>query len=138
MVAKIESILKNKNLSVTDIRRQILLMLNRPNAAFSQKEIEEELEKEMDSVDRVTVYRNIKTLLEHKIIHPIVVEPQQIKYKLIGESKSGEHPHFYCQKCEKVVCMPQYKFDKSQIPDGFQIESSQITIEGLCAKCVNQ
>ncbi len=135
MVAKIEAILKNKNLSITNIRKEMLLMLCSSNAAYSQKEIEEKLEQTLHSVNRVTVYRNVRTLLEHNIIHPVSVESQQIKYKLIGDYNNAEHPHFYCLKCEKVICIPQYKLDESQIPNGFQVESSQITIEGFCSKC---
>ncbi len=136
MVANsVDIILKNKNLNVTEIRRHIISLLQKPGTALTQKELEEELEKTLETVDRVTLYRTIKTLLEKSIIHPITIDANTVKYKLIGEFKKGDHPHFLCCKCNKVVCMPQLEINKEMLPNGFLVSSSQVVIEGTCPKC---
>lgn len=136
MVANsVDNILKNKNLNVTEIRRHIISLLQKPGTALTQKELEEGLEKSLKTVDRVTLYRTIKTLSEKNIIHPITIDANTVKYKLIGEFKKGDHPHFLCCKCNKIVCMPQLEINKGMLPSGFSISSSQVVIEGTCPKC---
>lgn len=138
MVASlIDNILKKKNLNVTEIRRHIISLLHKPGTALTQKELEEELAKLLETVDRVTLYRTIKTLLQKNIIHPIAIDANTVKYKLVGEYKKGDHPHFFCCKCNKVVCMPQLKIDKRKLPVGFSVNSSQVVMEGLCPSCNN-
>lgn len=136
MVANlIEELLKKKKLNVTDIRRHILLLLHKPGAALTQKEMEEALETSQGSVDRVTLYRTIKTLVQKKIIHPITIDANTVRYKLIGEFKSGDHPHFLCCQCNHVTCMPQLSIDDDMLPIGYSVRTSQIVVEGFCSNC---
>lgn len=138
MVAKImsvEKLLKSRHLNVTDIRRRLLLLLFEPGKALTQKELEESLELEMGSIDRVTLYRTIKVLLEKQVIHQIAVDGQVVKYKLAGGHKKSDHPHFHCCKCNRLVCMPQVNINRELLPDGFIILSSSLIIEGICPQC---
>jgi Fur family ferric uptake transcriptional regulator len=138
MVAKItevDKLLRSKRLNVTEIRRQVLLLLNEPGKALTHKELEESLEQEMGSIDRVTLYRTIKVLLGKQVIHQITVDAQVVKYKLAGEHKKSNHPHFHCSRCNRLVCMPQVSIDPELLPDGFIIVSSSLIIEGICPQC---
>jgi Fur family transcriptional regulator, ferric uptake regulator len=138
MVAKINEItdlLKSKGLNVTEIRRQLVALLFTPGSALTQKEIEEELEQELGSVDRVTLYRNLRILMEKQVIHQITIDAQTVKYKLAGAHKKTDHPHFHCSCCDKLLCMPQVKIAENMLPGGFVIKSSQLIIEGLCDLC---
>lgn len=138
MVAKINEIsalLKSKGLNVTEIRRQLVALLIVPGSALTQKEIEEALERELGSVDRVTLYRNLRVLMEKKVIHQIPMDAQTIKYKLAGPYKKVDHPHFHCSHCDKLLCMPQVKIAEHMLPGGFVIQSSHLIIEGVCNLC---
>lgn len=136
MVAKtVDNILRKKSLNVTEIRRHIILLLHRPGIALTQKEIEAKLEKHLEIVDRVTVYRNIKTLLKKNIIHSIPIDVDKVKYKLVREYNKNNHPHFFCFKCNKVLCMPQLEIDKNKLPKGFSITTSKVVMEGVCSHC---
>jgi Fur family transcriptional regulator, ferric uptake regulator len=138
MVAKIHSvskILKSINLNVTDVRRLVLLQLMEPGVALTQKEIEEALEQELGQVDRVTLYRTIRILLEKEVIHQITIDAQTVKYKLAGNNRKNDHPHFHCSLCDNLVCMPQIKIDEQMLPGGYLMQSSNLLIEGVCAIC---
>ncbi|TCO10735.1 Fur family transcriptional regulator [Natronoflexus pectinivorans] len=131
----INSLLKSKKLNVTEVRQQIVYALMQPGTALSQKEIEEWLIERISTVDRVTLYRNIKTLMQKKLIHQIAVGPNSVKYKLAGKHKSAEHPHFQCELCNRLVCMPHIKVDAEHLPHGFVMKSTKLIIEGVCASC---
>lgn len=138
MVAKmslVNDILKSKSLNVTQIRRQVLTLLINPGSALTQKELEEALEMQLGQIDRVTLYRTIKVLLAKKVIHQITIGAQTVKYKLAGEHKRSNHPHFHCCKCNRLVCMPQLKIELETLPVGFIMQSSNLVIEGVCPAC---
>lgn len=138
MVANVNvanDILKSKNLNVTEIRRQVVKLLLEPGRALTQKEIEEALEEKMGRVDRVTLYRTIRVLLKKIVIHQIAIDAQVVKYKLAGEYKINNHPHFHCCCCDRLVCMPQLKIEQDMLPDGFVMQSSSLVIDGVCPEC---
>ncbi len=133
--SRITEILKHNNVTVTDIRRQVIALLLEPGKALTQKEIEIALEKMSGSVDRVTVYRTIKVLLKHQVIHKIPIDEQTIKYKLAEANNKSYHPHFQCESCNKLMCMPQIQIEQNLLPDGYLMQSSSLVIEGVCAIC---
>jgi len=138
MVAKTESIsslIRDKGLNITEIRRRLINLLIAPGTALTQKEIEEALETEMGSVDRVTLYRNLRVLMEKHLIHQISIDANTVKYKLAGAHKKLDHPHFHCSHCDKILCMPQISIKEDMLPGGYIIESSNLIIEGICALC---
>jgi len=140
MVAKVmlvNELLKSKGLNVTDIRRRVLIALMQPGRALTQKELEEELERQLGQVDRVTLYRTIRVLLEKGIIHQIPIDAQLVKYKLAGEHKKSDHPHFHCSCCNKLVCMPQLNIKQNMLPGGFTMQTVSLVIEGVCPQCNN-
>ena len=134
-IGHITEILKRNNVTVTEIRRQVIALLLEPGMALTQKEIEIALEEMSGSVDRVTLYRTIKVLLKHQVIHKITIDEQTIKYKLAEVHKKSDHPHFHCASCDKLVCMPQIQIEQNILPDGYLMQSSNLVIEGVCAIC---
>jgi Fur family ferric uptake transcriptional regulator len=137
IVNPVDDILKSKNLNVTETRRQVLMQLLEPGKALTQKELEEALELQLGQVDRVTMYRTIKVLLDKKVIHQITIDAQTVKYKLAGAHKKSNHPHFHCSHCDKLMCMPQLKIEQNMLPDGFVMQSSNLLIDGVCKECNN-
>ncbi|MGQ1945816.1 Fur family transcriptional regulator [Geofilum sp. OHC36d9] len=130
-----DELLRSKKLNITDIRRQVVAALLEPAKALTQKEIEEVLVQNCENIDRVTLYRTIKTLLNKGIIHQITIDVHTVKYKLAGEHKKNDHPHFHCCQCDRLVCMPQIKIQEDMLPGGYSMQSSQVVIEGICPEC---
>lgn len=138
MVANIEQIdhlIKSRKLAVTAIRRQVLALLSRPGCAFTRKQIETELG---EYADRVTIYRTLKVLVEHFLVHKIVMDQQEVKFKLIDPQKGSDHPHFYCASCQQLMCLPPKLINKELVPEGYQIHSWRVVMEGLCNQCSQQ
>ncbi|MBS2096898.1 Fur family transcriptional regulator [Carboxylicivirga linearis] len=129
---KPEDILAKHGLSRTSIRTKLIQILAEAHEALSSKEIEQQLD---DNVDRVTIYRTIKLFEDKGLIHKIVVDEQSTKYRLIRENKSTDHPHFHCIKCDKVVCLPDTPLPCCDLPQGFRVSTQNTIIEGTCQKC---
>lgn len=129
-------ILATKKLKHTQSRIDILrFFILHPRRAFTSKEIEQGTS---DNLDRITLYRTLKTFLRKEIIHQTTNQEGQIKYALsisLVEKKSDDyHAHFHCRKCDKTYCIEEYKVTTSD-PIASQIESTDFSVYGLCQKC---
>ncbi len=131
--------LRDNGIKATRVRIRLLDILYEAQYPIQQKEIER---RWGEDIDRVTLYRNLKTLSNLSIIHKIEVSESVTSYKLSSHNYLGkqyaEHAHFHCAVCNKVICMPQYKVGEYQMPEGFKQIKSKIIIEGVCKWCNNQ
>ncbi len=125
--------LNEKNIKATTSRIQLLTML----AAHPNPMQTKEIEKKWDSkVDRVTLYRTLKTLVEKNIIKKIDINENITCYNFIDyESSKSQHAHFHCNNCNKVICLHEYTNETKPLPDGFIQKKTNIIIEGICSKC---
>lgn len=127
-------ILHNHNLKRTSCREGIITLLLNEKIALSEQEIKDRLGS---TYDRTTFYRSFKTLIDADILHRIVVDAQQVKYAINHDSyenKNG-HLHFYCNTCEKVVCIDQPIPKHANLPGGFTCRETEIIIKGNCCNC---
>ena len=88
-------------------------------------------------MDRVTIYRILKSFEEDGLIHKIVDENSKSHYALCQECTSHHvhnHMHFQCTNCEKVECL-DYDLEVP-MPNGYQLKSMQLIASGLCKDCV--
>ena len=74
-------LLKSSNLSLTAPRIELLNILYTCNKAISEKELENLMKV---SCNRTTIYRNLNSLAEKKIVHRVLSE-DAIKYKLVED-----------------------------------------------------
>ena len=103
--------------------------------AFPENEIREKLS---GNYDRTTFYRSFKILLEKSIIHKIVVDNQMIKYALDNSiTHKNKHAHFYCKKCDSVICLDNIPIEEPEVPQGFEASETEIIIKGVCSTCKN-
>lgn len=129
---QINSLLRSQKLAATPVRRQVLGLLCGPGRALSSKEIEQAMGA---NADRVTIYRTLKVLCEHDIVHKIIMDNQEVKYKLIEQEKGSDHPHFYCANCNQLLCLSPRLINTKHMPDGFSVHSAQLVMEGICSQC---
>ena len=137
MESTIAALLKYGKLKSTATRRIVLKeFLKAGNVALSSTEIE----KEFDDLDRITLYRTLKTFEEAGIIHQAVDVSGKAKYALCSNDCSSHqhddhHAHFHCKQCEKTVCLDDVKIPTIHLPKNFQLEDSQLVLSGICAEC---
>lgn len=128
-----KELLQSHNLRKTNCRQGILDILGTSGEALTEHEIKEQLDSRHD---RTTFYRTLKTLLENHIIHKIVVDNQLVKYALNPKSDiQGEHIHFYCKECDKLVCIEDPPYQQVTLPTGFKAFETEVIIKGTCQSC---
>lgn len=131
-----ERILKSKGISPTAMRVVVLNYLNMQDHALSLTDIE----LGIDTADRVTIYRTLKTFESHGLVHSIGDGSGTQKFALCEPLCSRErhqdiHPHFYCTSCQETICLPTMKIPDVQLPANFKAEQKELIFKGRCASC---
>ncbi len=135
-MSKSENILKKHQLRKTQIRLDVLSLFLSNNQAMSHAQ----LESKVGSIDRVTLYRTLKTFEEKGIIHKAIDGTDTMRYALChGECEEhhheDHHPHFHCDNCGKTLCLDQIEVPNIHLPKGFSQSSSHLIIKGICEVC---
>ncbi|MBM3936264.1 MAG: transcriptional repressor [Sphingomonadales bacterium] len=138
---RVQALLGSRSLRVTPFRKDLLKIFSESPNAISQAEL---LDRLGPFADRVTLYRNLQTLMEVGLIHEVVVSNQTICYAICLEHcESGEHRHqhlhFHCLQCQKTQCLePLNSPPMPKIPKGFKVLEWQTEVKGYCSTCLNQ
>jgi Fur family ferric uptake transcriptional regulator len=131
-----ETVLKDFKLRSTPIRQEILQLFLLKNHALSHADIENEID---DVLDRVTVYRTLKTFLDRGLIHKVLDDTGGMKYALCNEACTKaahhhDHVHFKCTRCGQTYCL-NVTVPTIQLPKGYREEEVNLLIQGVCKNC---
>ncbi len=104
-----------------------------------------ELESEMQTLERSSIFRVLSLFLEQGVIHTIEDGRGVVKYEICHGQHSGDdscviddmHAHFYCEVCHKVYCFKEITAPRIDIPDTFQVKSVNYMLKGICPECRN-
>lgn len=137
MIRTQHQILRNKKLRSTQSRSTILQLFLTRDHALSYADIEEEIAL---TIDRVTVYRTLKTFLERGMIHKVLDDKGSVKYAMCNDHCSTDdhhhnHVHFKCQVCEQTSCLEDVKIPRVNLPDTFKIRDINLLVQGICNRC---
>ena len=131
-------ILEHSNLRKTTVRKDVLrLFFEAGSKALSSKQIEEHLH----DIDRITLYRTLKTFEQNGVIHQAVDGTGTSKYALCQDDCSlmhqhqDEHAHFHCLKCDKTICLSGSVKASVATPKGYKVRRAHLILEGKCADC---
>ncbi|MDR1622948.1 MAG: transcriptional repressor, partial [Synergistaceae bacterium] len=47
----------------------------------------------------------------------------------------GNHPHFLCRKCGRMICLPGQSLPYVEVSEGTVVEGKQLLVFGLCSRC---
>jgi Fur family transcriptional regulator, ferric uptake regulator len=99
-----------------------------------------DLEEHFTRSDRTTLYRTLKTFLEHGLAHQIHDESGSSKYALCADDCTCSYPddlhlHFYCSACESTFCFTEMNIPSFNLPDNFTPRHGNFVITGQCATC---
>lgn len=127
--------LKLRSIKPTAMRELVLDALMQQKMAVSLSDLERLFEK----VDRVTLYRTLKTFEEKRLIHRIDDGSDSVKYALCEQdcecAPSDLHLHFFCVKCQHTYCLKDLRIPPIQLPLGFDISTVNMVVKGTCANC---
>ena len=121
-----KDILKRNGLKFTENRRVILNQFILTDYALSYSDIDSMIKRKLD---KVTIYRTLKSFEENGIIHEVVDGSSQVKYALCNsnscssEHHNDTHIHFKCNDCEKTYCIEDIMIPRIKLPSEFQQES---------------
>lgn len=128
-------IFKIKELASTPVRVLVYEYLIEHQKALSLKYIESDLY----DLDRSSIFRTLKTFVDHKIVHTIHDGSGSVKYALCQEGcncdPSDLHFHFYCTTCEATYCLLDLPVPLVSLPTGFVISQANMVLSGLCNNC---
>lgn len=130
---KEEQHLQEHGIRPTSVRILIWRTLQRKRQAFSLNDIEEAL----PIMDRSSIFRTLRLFAEKRLIHEIDDGTGSCKYCLCRceEDMHLNHVHFNCIKCGKTFCLQDITIPRVTIPDGFEMQTAEYVIKGICKDC---
>tara|TARA_Y100000589_G_scaffold97619_1_gene92197 strand:- start:2716 stop:3144 length:429 start_codon:yes stop_codon:yes gene_type:complete len=138
MMNDAKEILKKTGLKFTENRKIILQIFISTDYALSFNDINSVIEHKLD---KVTIYRTLKSFEENGIIHEVIDGSNKIKYALCNNKScssnhhNDSHVHFKCNDCEKTYCLDDIMIPRVKLPSDFKLESQSVFIQGKCEKC---
>ncbi len=129
-------LLRDFRLRSTPSRQEILHLFLRKEYALSHSDIEKEID---NALDRVTVYRTLKTFLDKGLIHKVLDDAGSLKYALCNDPCTStdhhhNHVHFKCTRCNQTSCL-NVAIPPVKLPRGFRATEQNLLIQGICGNC---
>lgn len=127
--------LHTRNLKATHNRIEVLNAIEEHDKAIPYSKIQ----KQVDAIDRVTLYRTLNALMESGLIHKVSVENDETFYaicstKCTDKAHNHQHVHFRCTECKEVSCVQATGLETLSIP-GYSVASFEIQAVGVCKSC---
>jgi Fur family ferric uptake transcriptional regulator len=121
-------------------RTHVLAALIECRSALTHTEVELLLPPEL-SLDRVTLYRILDWLTEHRVVHRVTGADRAVRYAFTerwassDETVAATHAHYQCDKCGRVGCLDDVDAAGMAVPQGFEVRQVDILVRGICEKC---
>lgn len=120
---------------VTSARVHVLATLLEAGRALSHHEVEQALARQ-GPVDRVTVYRVLEWLTRNELAHKIAGDDRVWRFNAGSDAHSGQHAHFTCKQCHRVLCLDDIPVDfRPRLPGGYSGEQIEVNVKGVCDDC---
>ena len=120
-------------------RVSVLERLRRADAPLSHAEIAEDLLPM--GFDRATIYRNLVDLAEAGLVSRVELGDHVWRYEVRSTEPrdgDGDHPHFVCNDCGTVSCLPKVRVNVRPAPGSRRsivAEISDVVLKGRCESC---
>jgi Fe2+ or Zn2+ uptake regulation protein len=124
----------------TKQKQLILSILKETDRPMSINEIYLQVIKELPTIAKSTIYRNIDTLLCQDLIDKYHFNDTEVCYRI--KADRSEHKHFViCDGCKKIFDLPScpiHEIEHDMEDEGFIIKDHQIQITGICKSCAGK
>ena len=132
-------ILKKAKLKTTPVRVEVLKIFTLAKHALSNHEIE----GSVGEIDRITLYRTLKSFEEKGLIHKITDLSGNAKYAMCEAAclehhhhHHHTHVHFQCENCQLTFCVENVEIPDIILPKKYKVTGQNITMTGKCEKCL--
>ena len=131
----IESILQEADVKPTVNRILVLRELTKSPAPLSLGELDEKI----GTLEKSSVLRALTVLLEKHLIHTVEDGRGIIKYETRsrhnGETDEDMHVHFYCEKCQRLICFEDIPVPAIKLPEEYRVHAVNYMVKGVCPEC---
>ncbi|UOG72959.1 transcriptional repressor [Hymenobacter tibetensis] len=131
-ILSVAALLQRYGVRLTGPRRAVLEVLLQATYALSGAEIEQHLTL---LLDRITLYRTLKTFEEKGLIHRVIDHSDTIRYAVCPGSSIREHVHFKCTTCQHIYCLGQVPVPTITLPSEYRVERGDYLLSGICERC---
>ncbi|RSK29808.1 Fur family transcriptional regulator [Hymenobacter metallilatus] len=134
---RISQTLTRHKLRHTPVRRAVLQVLSASPFALSGHEVEQQLSGDLD---RITLYRTLKTFEESGLIHRVIDTTDTVRYaactmECTAHGHFDDHVHFKCTTCQHIYCLNQVAIPAVTLPANFQAQTRDYLLAGVCEDC---
>ncbi|MEL6719060.1 MAG: transcriptional repressor [Bacteroidota bacterium] len=135
---EILKLLKDNGLRKTGVRIKVLQEFLKSDHAYGQGD----LEARFKDLDRITLYRTLKTFEQKGIIHQAIDGSGKTRYAICVDNCDehqhyDHHAHFHCKACDKTICLEEVQVPKISVPGSHHVEKSHLVLSGICEDCQN-
>ncbi|MFM9143408.1 MAG: Fur family transcriptional regulator [Bacteroidota bacterium] len=121
----------------TPFRIALVQALEQSTIALTQAQLAKKLGT---GTDRVTLYRNLRSLMQAGILHEINAGTPNPCYALCPPSCGSQehrhhHVHFLCSNCGVTQCVDTQEPVWPTLPQGYQVQTWNLIAEGRCLAC---
>jgi len=112
------------------------LIENIVNSSYTHPTAEEIYELSRQTIQNIslgTVYRNLNTLVNEKLIRKIKVDESKYRY----DHNKDKHAHFICTKCSNIIDLPENIFKNMDEFNGNVVTDIDLSLTGICKDCLN-
>lgn len=89
-----------------------------------------------DDWDQATLYRNLVKLTEAGVARVGSQAAGQRRYELVGNAPRHLHPHFVCNDCGAVACLPEVTVTQpTDLRWQSALEAAELHFVGRCPPC---
>ena len=130
----LRQLLVGKGIRVTEQRMVILRELAKLRLPASHPELTERLAGV--GLDRATIYRNLLSLTEAGLLIKTQLGDNVWRFALpnMKSTEHGTHPHFVCNDCGDVACLPESAV--ALRGEAVRNQVAEVQLRGRCVACV--
>lgn len=136
-----KKILLSAGLEPTPNRMHVMEVIGSNNSPLTATDVLLTVER-TQTINRVTVYRILDLLVQHRLLDRISSGGRAAYYGLAPNEHHAPHPHFCCVQCGQIDCLnPQsLTIDTDNLQKTFagEVERIEVRVEGTCKNCLKQ
>jgi len=122
----------------TPIRTTLLKILSKIKKPLTTQELLAALETNGLKANKTTIYRQLESLKENKIINEVHFNDRNVRYEL--NKLEAHHHHLVCMKCKNVedVTLPEDLHHQEKMvfeKNNFKVLQHFLEFFGLCKNC---
>jgi Fe2+ or Zn2+ uptake regulation protein len=126
--------IKSGGLKVTPRRKAIIELFSRTKCHLTPDDVWRSLKKQFTQCGLPSVYRNLESLVECRVLTRIQLFDSK-KHYVLCTSQHKHHHHIVCIKCGKVEEMQECTFSEQEEINGYRIVDHFMQVNGICANC---